>query len=403
MYDDIKKEYLDHVKEFLKHDYDRYIKALDEKETHGFILNKKKLAHSSVDVDCVLDMFKGKILLEDEGYHYIVYDKDELTRCGIRLGRHPLHHAGLFYMQEPSAAKVVHEAHIEKSDVVLDLCASPGGKSIMSLCSIDKNEGGFLISNEVDYKRAKVLKSNIERMGFDNVIVTCNTPAELNYKFTNYFDKIIVDAPCSSEGMMRKSMEARRQWSKSLVSSMAATQKKLIDAAYNMLKKGGSIIYSTCTFSREEDEEVVEYVLDRHNDLTLEKEEKLYPFNYPGEGQFYVVLHKAGEDIGRQRMPTIDEMGDINVLQYKVDKCEDRHGIIIPTHASTHVDDIHFDNVYELNEEEVYDYLHGDVIKSKIDIKNGYYKMTYKKLGLGLAKAVGNILKNHYPKGLRNL
>lgn len=403
MLSDIKKEYLDRMREDLKDDYDRYVKSLDEKDTHGIIINKKKLSHSSIDLDYIIKRYKGKILLENDNMVYMLYDKDELSKGGMQIGKEPLHHVGLYYAQEPSAAKVVYEASIKDDDIVLDLCASPGGKSIMTLCSLDKSAGAYLVSNEIDFARAKILKSNIERMGFDNVIVTCNESKVLREKFHEYFDKVIVDAPCSGEGMMRKSIDARLQWSKSLVSSMAVIQKGLIEDAYYMLKAGGSIIYSTCTFSMEEDEGVLDFILEKHSDLKVIKSEKIYPFDYPGEGQFYAIIEKNGTDGERHTMPDIKKLDKLNVIKYSVEKYEKKHEVMMPTHASTHVDDIVFDNIYDLSDDDVKEYLHGDVIRSEKLKTDGFYKVTYKNLGLGLAKAVGSVLKNHYPKGLRNM
>lgn len=403
MFDDIKKEYLDRMKKYLGDDYDRYINTFSEAETHGFVLNKKRLKASSIDIDYVIKTFDAKIFFENDNIAYLVYDKEKLSTYSVQVGKHPLHHAGLYYIQEPSAAKVLYDNSITESDVVLDMCASPGGKSVMALCDLNEDKGGFIISNEIDYARSKILVSNIERMGFENVIVTCNNSQDLKLNFTNFFDTIIIDAPCSGEGMMRKSKMARLQWSTNLVQSMSNTQKKLIDDAYSMLKAGGTIIYSTCTFSQEEDEGIANYAITKYSDLKLINMQKIYPFAYPGEGQFYAVLKKDGEKSFITNFPSKSMISNLNVVKYKVNEYEEHYNTLVPSHATTHIERIIFDNIYELNDMEVIDYLHGDVIRSDKDIVDGYYKMTYKKLGLGLAKCVKNVFKNHYPKGLRNI
>ena len=154
MLSDIKKDYLDRMRQDLKGDFDRYIKTFDEKDTHGIIINKKKLSHSSIDLNYVIKRYSGKILLENDNIAYILYDKEELSKDCIQIGKEPLHHVGLYYAQEPSAAKVIYEASIESDDAVLDLCASPGGKSIMALCKLDKIAGGYLVSNDINFARA---------------------------------------------------------------------------------------------------------------------------------------------------------------------------------------------------------------------------------------------------------
>ena len=402
MIDGLKKEYIDRMMKSLGKDFDKYVETFNQKETHGFILNKKKLEHSSVDLKYLIKHFDAKLIFDNDDIMYLTYDKDALSSYSVQVGKDPLYHVGLYYVQEPSAAKAANSFDIKKDDAVLDLCASPGGKSVVALCKLDKNVGGFLISNEIDYGRSKILISNIERMGFDNVIVTCNKSDELKKELNNYFDKIIVDAPCSGEGMMRKNMEARLQWSENLITSMSKLQKKLIDDAYCMLKDGGQILYSTCTFSEEEDEQVVDYALSKYSDLSLIEMKKMYPFVEMGEGQFYAILTKKGAKEYKTTFPKLKMIDKLNVLKYQVDMSENYHSVVIPTHASTHVDSIHFDNVYEMDDKEVAKYLRGETIDAKDMTSNAYYKMQYKNLGLGLAKCVNGVFKNHYPKGLRN-
>ena len=418
MIEEIKKEYIDRMKSELgQENFDKYSNCLNLCATHGMTINLNKLKESSIDLDYIINKFELSEVLKNDNYAYCTYDKEKLADKGIYPGKDPLYHAGLYYIQEPSAAKVLFEVPFKSSDVILDLCASPGGKSIQALYSLNKNEGGFLVSNEIDYKRVKVLNSNIERMGFDNVAITSTKSKELLNCFNDYFDKIIVDAPCSGEGMFRKSEEARKQWTLSLVKSCASIQKTLVDDAYNMLKSGGILIYSTCTFSKEEDEEVVDYLLNKYSDLELIKMEKSYPFNSLGEGQFYSIIKKVGEEDYKTIAPKMMDFSGINVIRYGVHEYEEenskdnkihinkkinKNDLMKPTHESTHVDDIKFNNVVDLDDIEINKYLKGEVIKKDLSFK-GYCKVTYKNIGIGLAKYANGVLKNHYPKGLRLL
>ena len=382
--------------------FDKYLNCLNLSTTHGLTINLNKLRESSINFDYVINKFELSEVFKNDNYAYCTYDKEKLADKGIYPGKDPLYHAGLYYIQEPSAAKVLFEVPFKSSDVILDLCASPGGKSIQALYSLNKNEGGFLVSNEIDYKRVKVLNSNIERMGFDNIAITSAKSQELSNCFNSFFDKIIVDAPCSGEGMLRKSEEARKQWSFSLVKSCSNIQKTLVDDAYNMLKSGGILVYSTCTFSKEEDEEIVDYLLNKYNDLELIKMEKNYPFNSLGEGQFYSIIKKAGDDDYKTIAPKMTDLSGINVIRYGVHEHEKKNDLVKPTHESTHVDDIRFNNVVDLDDIEINKYLKGEVIKKDLSFK-GYCKVTYKNMGIGLAKYANGVLKNHYPKGLRLL
>lgn len=403
MIDGIKKEYLSRMKNYLNEDYDKYLASLDKDEKHGIVVNLKKLNKSKLVLSDIVNIFDARLMFKNDSFAYLQYDKDKLTNNGISIGRHPLYHVGIYYVQEPSAARPIYEAGISENDSVLDLCASPGGKSIEALCCLDKCKGGFLISNEVDSSRVKILLSNVERMGFDNVIVSSENSTKLANTFFEFFDKVIVDAPCSGEGMFRKSLDARLQWSESLVRSMAKLQMSLLNDAYKMTKEGGMIIYSTCTFSKEENEDNINLFLSKHPDMRINKMEKLLPFEYDGEGQFYAILLKEGEIHRGNLFPSEKSLKELNIVRYKINGYEKKGGEIVPTHALTHIDDASFENIYELSDEEVIKYLHGDVIRVDKNLLDGYYKMTYRNLGLGLAKNVKGTLKNHYPKGLRNV
>ena len=400
---ELKKEFLERMKKDLSNsDYDLYLKSLEQEESHGLVVNLHKLKISSIDLDYIIDRFNGKLIFKNDNYAYIVYDKNALSSNSIYPGKEPLYHAGLYYIQEPSASKTLYDVDIKSDDIVLDLCASPGGKTAATLFSLNEKSNGFLVSNEIDFGRAKILSSNIERLGFRNVAITCCESEKLASNFSNYFDKVIVDAPCSGEGMFRKSEEARLQWNENLVSSLAKSQKKLVDDAYKMLRTGGILVYSTCTFSKEEDEEVVDYLINKYNELKLLKMEKNYPFNSIGEGQFFAIMSKgdATDKSGNSKFD-IRYLNGLNVLRVGIEEFTYENKLKVPTHASTHIDEIDFDNIVELSDEDANRYLKGEVLRLELPFK-GYCKVCYKNLGLGLAKYSNGMLKNHYPKGLRN-
>ena len=402
----IKKEYLEKISSYLSNsEYDAYLKSFDNEITHGMSANLNRLKKSKIDIDFLVKRFNLVNIYKNDNYAYYTYDKNELEKNSVFPGKDPLYHVGLYYIQEPSAARPLFNIDIKKSDKVLDLCASPGGKSVEALYNLDLKEGGFLVSNEIDIGRAKTLSSNIERMGFDNAIVTCNNSKELREVFYNCFDVVIVDAPCSGEGMFRKSEEARLQWSNSLVKSCASIQKQLLEDGYHMLKVGGKLVYSTCTFSKEEDEENVDFLQSNFKDMKLLTMKKIYPFLGMGEGQFYAIFEKEefNDNSNIEIAFTDDKLfKKLKSLRKGIPLNDDVNGRIIPSHASTHNEEIVFDYVVDLDDSEVLMYLHGDVIRKSLDI-NGWCKITYKGLGLGLAKYSNGVLKNHYPKGLRLL
>ena len=295
----LNENFLDKLKNSLsKEDFDKYLDEIDSVDKNGFTINLHKLSYATVDLEYIKKIFNATLIFKNEHYAYFIYDKYELDKNGIQIGKHPFFHAGLIYVQEPTAAKVLSYIDFSVSDKIIDLCASPGGKTCIAAYSINKKAGGILISNDVNRDRARILSSNIERMGFDNVVVLSNKMSELANVYDGCFDKVIVDAPCSGEGMFRKSEKARIQWSMKLVESCSTIQKEIFDVAVKLVKPSGIIIYSTCTFSREEDEDNVDYFLKKYSYLELLHMEKLYPFNSLGEGQFFAIFKSCREGVG---------------------------------------------------------------------------------------------------------
>ncbi|WP_018665161.1 RsmF rRNA methyltransferase first C-terminal domain-containing protein [Heyndrickxia acidiproducens] len=229
-------------------------------------------------------------------------------------GKHPYHAAGLYYIQEPSAMFVAEQLQVEAGDKVLDLCAAPGGKSTQIAAGIGEN--GFLLANEIHPKRVRALSENIERFGLANTVVTNETPERLSRHFQAYFDKILVDAPCSGEGMFRKDPGAAGYWRRQHVEACAQKQREILKEAHEMLKPGGILVYSTCTFSPEENEQTIEDFLDsfpdmellpiphqhgiqpgrpewaKHQTEALSKTARLWPHCLKGEGHFAAKLYK---------------------------------------------------------------------------------------------------------------
>lgn len=224
-----------------------------------------------------------KVSWANEAYYF-----DE----NVRPGKHPYHEMGLYYIQEPSAMSAAALLAPKPGMRVLDLCAAPGGKSTQLATYL--GDSGLLVSNEINTQRSRILSQNIERMGIKNAIVTNEDSFVLASHFPGFFNAIQVDAPCSGEGMFRKLPEAIEQWSMENVAICAARQKEILDNAAVMLKPGGTIVYSTCTFSKEENEDVIEYFLEKHPDFTLEEMERFWPHKVDGEGHFVAKLVRRG-------------------------------------------------------------------------------------------------------------
>ncbi|MBM7866489.1 SAM-dependent methyltransferase [Heliobacterium gestii] len=227
-----------------------------------------------------------------------------------RPGKHPFHAAGLYYIQEPSAMAVVEALAPQPGERVLDLCAAPGGKATQIAGRLKGQ--GLLVANEIHPKRVKALSENLERWGARNILVTQESPDRLAGRFPAFFDRIVVDAPCSGEGMFRKLPEAIDDWSPEKVSRCAAIQGEILPLAAQMLRPGGVIVYSTCTFAIEENERQIEAFLGEHPDFAqetfpatqhfspgyLDKTARLWPHRLRGEGHFIARLRKVGEREG---------------------------------------------------------------------------------------------------------
>ena len=274
------------MKAFLGNEWDDFLYSYDNNRFQALRFNTLKVQspEERMRILKVLGISSDKrVSWADEAYYF-----DE----NVRPGKHPYHEMGLYYIQEPSAMSAAALLAPKPGMRVLDLCAAPGGKSTQLATYL--GDSGLLVSNEINTQRSRILSQNIERMGIKNAIVTNEDSFVLASHFPGFFNAIQVDAPCSGEGMFRKLPEAIEQWSIENVAICAARQKEILDNAAVMLKPGGVIVYSTCTFSKEENEDVIEYFLERHPDFTLEEMERFWPHKVDGEGHFVAKLVRRG-------------------------------------------------------------------------------------------------------------
>lgn len=295
------------MKAFLGNEWDDFLYSYDNNRFQALRFNTLKVQSTEerMRILKVLGISSDKkVSWADEAYYF-----DE----NVRPGKHPYHEMGLYYIQEPSAMSAAALLAPKPGMRVLDLCAAPGGKSTQLATYL--GDSGLLVSNEINTQRSRILSQNIERMGIKNAIVTNEDSFVLASHFPGFFNAIQVDAPCSGEGMFRKLPEAIEQWSMENVAICAARQKEILDNAAVMLKPGGVIVYSTCTFSKEENEDVIEYFLERHPDFTLEEMERFWPHKVDGEGHFVAKLVRRG---------SVNELGaDYDVCEDSCNKVED--------------------------------------------------------------------------------
>ena len=405
--------------------WEAFFAVYDKKPYKGVRLNPLK---GEIDqIKKLLPFLGEKVAWEDYGY----YTDEE------KVGNSVFHHAGLFYSQEPSAMSVAPLLQVKAGEKVLDLCSAPGGKGTQLACRMDGE--GIIVLNEPVSNRAKILSQNVERLGIENAVVTCEMPENMSDKFTAYFDKILVDAPCSGEGMFRKyPEEAKGNWSEENIALCAVRGAGILDKATKMLKKGGLLAYSTCTFATEEDEGQVFNYLLKHPEMSLVKTEKIYPHTQKGEGHFIALFRKTDgeerelkttkEKISPQSKKAFEEFEkqffkvkkervlyehngvlyaipkgvfdfrDLSVLRVGVRLGEMKNGRFEPSHAlGMSVKPCDCKRVVETAEADKY--LRGETLTAEIE--NGWCLVTHQGYGLGLGKAVNGTVKNHLPKGLR--
>ncbi|RKN85054.1 RsmB/NOP family class I SAM-dependent RNA methyltransferase [Paenibacillus ginsengarvi] len=284
---ELPQAFIGRIRDQLGEEAEAFLHSYDEARTYGLRLNPLKLDNHAGD-EPIRERLNALFRLSpvpwcEEGYYY-----DETARPG----KHPFHQAGLYYIQEPSAMSSAELLAPQPGDIVLDLAAAPGGKTTQ-IAAMMKGRG-LLVTNEIHPARAKILSENVERMGIANAVVVCAAPDALARKFAGMFDKIMLDAPCSGEGMFRKDAEAVSEWSPDHVTMCAARQLDILNSAAVMLKPGGQLAYSTCTFNCEENENAIDSFLAGHPDFRLVRTERLWPHLVRGEGHFVALLSKKG-------------------------------------------------------------------------------------------------------------
>lgn len=296
------------MKEMLGEDYANYLASFEQDAHQGLRVNTAKIS-----VENFLKLFPYSLTPVDWCKNGFYYEKKE------KPAKHPFYFAGLYYIQEPSAMATASLLPIEEGDVVLDLCAAPGGKSTELAAKLHGT--GLLVSNDISNSRAKALLKNIEVFGVGNALVISEPPNILAKRFPAFFDKILIDAPCSGEGMFRKQNNMMKAWENNGVDLFVGLQHSILKDAVTMLKPGGTIIYSTCTFSKEENEQSVEYLLSLDDSLhimelplfegfdkghpewgntgnyELTKCRRLWPHRIKGEGHFVAMIRKDIKEI----------------------------------------------------------------------------------------------------------
>ena len=293
------------MQELLEEDYKDYMRCFDEKRHFGLRINTSKI--SVVDFLKIAPWDLKPIPWIENGFYY---DGEK-----IQPAKHPFYHAGLFYLQEPTAMTPAYLLPIEPGDKVLDLCAAPGGKATEMGAKLAGT--GLLTANDISHSRAKGLLKNIELMGIGNALVVSEHPSKLVNYFEEYFDKILIDAPCSGEGMFRKEPSMIKDWEEKGPEYYSKLQKEIIIQGAKMLKPGGLLMYSTCTFDPIENEQVIEYLLNSCPEFSivevkrfsafseglpeytedkseeLRKTIRIYPHRVKGEGHYLALLGKC--------------------------------------------------------------------------------------------------------------
>ena len=313
-------EFTGRMQHLLQEEYPAFLASYEQERAQALRVNTQKISPEEFIEKKIFSL--EPVPWVKEGFYY---PKEE------RPGKHPYHEMGVYYIQEPSAMVTASLAGVQPGERVLDLCAAPGGKSTQLAAAMQGK--GLLVANEIHPARAKILSQNIERMGITHAVVTNETPAHLAEVFPCFFDRIVVDAPCSGEGMFKKEEQASIQWSPENVALCAKRQREILDAAVAMLRPGGTLVYSTCTFAPEENEQSIAYVLQRYPDFHVKKVKtyegfskgnpewadgnkalsdtiRLWPHRLRGEGHFAAVLSRDGASIStafRGKLPPVDK------------------------------------------------------------------------------------------------
>lgn len=426
----IPEAFTERMRHQLRNELSAFLHALDEPPLRGIRLNTLKAAENPAAVTG-----SGRIPWATEAF-YLREDSD--------AGSTVLHASGAFYIQEPGAMIPAAVLDAQPGETILDLCAAPGGKSTQIGCAM-KGEG-ILVCNEPIPKRAQILSGNIERFGFPNSVVTNEWPARLAGHWPEGFDAVLVDAPCSGEGMFRRDPETRNEWTAEKAEGCAARQRDILAAAAELVRPGGRLVYSTCTYNPAENEENVRWFTERFKNFHTEAFSlpginapdgvyTCYPHRMKGEGQFAALLRKVGEGRADLRedhslpkpakpeeaifrtifpsfpkpthlfgktfisMPGLPDLKGIRVMRAGLHLGEVRGRTAIPDHAAALCIPSPEMQFTVMTPDEAIRYTAGETIPGK---EEGWTLMRYKGLNIGWGKGCGGIIKNHYPKSLRN-
>ena len=433
-------------------EFHRYEESFQQNAVRAFRVNTEKI---SVEGFSKINPFSSERVPYVETGFYLDYDK---------VGNHPYHHAGMIYVQDPGAMATAECLEVQPDWWILDMCAAPGGKS--SQLRNKLGEDGILISNEIILSRCKILTGNMERLGFRNTATTCLDPSRIAQIFPESFDMVMVDAPCSGEGMFRKDDIAIKEWSVDNVLHCAQRQKWILDQAVATVRPGGYIVYATCTFSLEENEMVIDEFLQKYPNFelipvpeairlytddgisyegctcrNLRDARRFYPHKSKGEGQFMAVLHDtrpAAPRANTKKKPagkidsiildflkdTLVEYDPEQVTLYNgnpvyaspalaLDKgvafsCgvtigEIRKNYIQPHHQFFMAMGKHFKRQIELAPDSAELDRYLHGEEIPVNCENGWAVITTQGCTVGGAKVTSGRAKNHYPKGLRKL
>ncbi len=432
-------------------EYPAFLAALDRPRAVGLRLNPLKTKNPPP-----LPFGLVQVPWEPTGFCY-----DAETRPGL----HPYHDAGLYYLQEPSAMAPAALLEPRPGERILDLCAAPGGKTTQIAGRMQNR--GLLVCNEIHPKRAAVLSGNVERLGIANALVLNEHPARLAERFPAFFDRVLVDAPCSGEGMFRKHDAAWADWSPETVAMCARRQAEILDSAAAMLRPGGRLVYSTCTFSPEENEGTVSAFLRRHPDFSVAAADapwfepgrpdwvpdgqpelactfRLWPHRLRGEGHFAAVLQRRGEaasaDVGASSRPALRGAeklpAEVRELLQQLDVCLPegfpllwgervfwappelpdlrglkalRPGLELAVLKKGRAEPAHALALFLRGAANVRDLTSEEADRYlrgetiPSPSGSGWTLLRLDGCSLGWAKAAGGVLKNHYPKGLRTV
>ena len=425
--------FLERMKHQLGDEFEDFLKSLERPRAVALRFNPLK--GDAPQLPFVMD----NVPWEPQGFYY-----DPNTRPGL----HVFHEAGVYYLQEASAMSAVALLDPQPGERICDLCAAPGGKT--SQIAGRMMGEGFLLCNEWSPKRAKILSRNMERMAVSNCLVTNEDTSVLAARFPGAFDRVLIDAPCSGEGMFRKEEAAVTDWSQETVEMCARRQAEILHNGAQLVRPGGRLVYSTCTFAPEENEMAVEQFLQTHPEFTPEHVEapwfapagegcyRMWPHKLLGEGHFAAVLRKVGDEeceytsiqgtkLPREWLAFAKELGinlpagqaiqfgqslywvpegmpDLRRLKVerpglelgvvKKDRFEPSHALALWLKTCKNVQD------YPADSEEMAKYIRGDVVPSE---KKGWCLITADGYSIGWGKGDGRVLKNHYPKGLRRM